>query len=41
MVPVAVRMARSVDGVVAVDDGLTFAVDDTRRPPAAVPVGGY
>jgi len=41
MIPVAVRMARSVDGVVAVVDGLTFAVDDTRRPPAAVPVGGY
>ena len=37
MIPVAIRMARSVNGVVAVDTGLRFAVDDTRRPPAAVP----
>ncbi len=41
MIPVAIRMARSVNGVVAVDAGLSFAVDDTRRPPAAVPMGGY
>ena len=41
MIPVAIRMARSVDGVVAVDAGLSFAVDDSRRPPAAVPAGGY
>jgi CBS domain-containing protein len=34
MIPAAIRMARSVDGVVAVDAGLTFAVDDTRLPPS-------
>ncbi len=33
MIPFAVRMARSVDGVVDVTDELTFAVDDTRQPP--------
>lgn len=30
----AVRMSRSVDGVVDVHDQLTFAVDDTRRRPS-------
>ena len=39
MVPVAIRMTSSVDGVVAVDAGLRFVVDDTRRPPAAA--AGY
>lgn len=33
MIPLAVRMARSVDGVVEVADELSFAVDDTRLPP--------
>lgn len=33
LIPFAVRMARSVDGVVDVTDELTFAVDDTRLPP--------
>jgi CBS domain-containing protein len=33
MIPFAVRMSRSVDGVVDVADELTFAVDDTRLPP--------
>ena len=33
MIPFAVRMSRSVDGVVDVVDELTFAVDDTRLPP--------
>lgn len=32
MIPVAIRMSRSVDGVVAVNAGLSFAVDDTRLP---------
>jgi CBS domain-containing protein len=35
MVPLAVRMTQAVDGVVAVTDRLTFAVDDTHRPAAA------
>lgn len=34
MIPLAVRMSRSVDGVVDVADELTFAVDDTHLPPA-------
>ena len=33
MIPLAVRMSRSVDGVVDVADELTFAVDDTHLPP--------
>lgn len=33
MIPLAVRMSRSVDGVVDVASELTFAVDDTRLPP--------
>jgi CBS domain-containing protein len=33
MIPFAVRMSRSVDGVVDVADELTFAVDDTPLPP--------
>jgi CBS-domain-containing membrane protein len=33
MIPLALRMARSVDGVVDVTSELTFAVDDTRLPP--------
>jgi CBS domain-containing protein len=33
MIPFALRMARSVDGVVDVTSELTFAVDDTRLPP--------
>ena len=33
MIPFAVRMSRSVDGVVDVADELTFTVDDTRLPP--------
>jgi CBS domain-containing protein len=33
MIPLAVRMSRSVDGVVDVTDELTFAVDDTHLPP--------
>jgi CBS domain-containing protein len=33
MIPLAVRMSRSVDGVVDVADELSFAVDDTRLPP--------
>ncbi len=35
MIPFAVRMSRSVDGVVDVIAGLTYAVDDTRLPPVA------
>jgi osmotically-inducible protein OsmY len=35
MIPVAIRMARSVDGVVGVNAGLSFAVDDTRLPRTA------
>ena len=34
MIPFAVRMSRSVDGVVDVAGELTFTVDDTRLPPA-------
>ncbi len=41
MIPIAIRMACSVDGVVAVNAGLGFAVDDSWRPPAAVPAGGF
>jgi CBS domain-containing protein len=37
MIPVAVRMSESVDGVVAVNSGLTFAVDDTLGQRAAHP----
>ena len=33
MIPFAVRMSRSVDGVVDVAGELTFTVDDTRLPP--------
>ena len=33
MIPFAVRMSRSVDGVVDVADELTFTVDDTPLPP--------
>ena len=32
MIPLAVRMSRSVDGVVDVTDELTFGVNDTRPP---------
>ena len=32
-IPIAVRMAGQVDGVVAVVDRLTYRVDDSRRPP--------
>ncbi len=32
MIPLAVRMTRSVDGVVDVTDELTFAIDDTVLP---------
>jgi CBS domain-containing protein len=35
MVPLATRMARSVDGVVEVENHLAYAVDDTRLPTAA------
>jgi hypothetical protein len=35
MIPVAIRMTRTVDGVVDVVDRLTFAIDDTHRPAAA------
>jgi osmotically-inducible protein OsmY len=35
MIPVAIRMSRSVDGVVAVNAGLSFAVDDTQLPRTA------
>jgi CBS-domain-containing membrane protein len=35
MVPLAARMARSVDGVVDVVNHLAYAVDDTRLPTAA------
>ncbi len=35
MIPFAVRMSRSVDGVVDVIAGLTYAVDDTGLPPVA------
>jgi len=34
MIPFAVRMSRSVDGVVDVADELTFAIDDSRLPTA-------
>lgn len=39
MLPIAIRMAESVDGVVAVVDQLTFGVDDTgsRLPDEPVP----
>lgn len=33
MIPFALRMARSVDGVIDVTSELTFDVDDTRLPP--------
>ena len=33
MIPLAVRMSRSVDGVVNVTEELTFAVDDAQLPP--------
>jgi len=35
MIPLAIRKSRSVDGVVDVNGGLTFAVDDTRGSLAA------
>jgi osmotically-inducible protein OsmY len=35
MVPLAARMARSVDGVVDVENLLAYAVDDTHLPTAA------
>jgi hypothetical protein len=35
MIPIAIRMSRSVDGVVAVNAGLSFAVDDIRLPRTA------
>ncbi|WP_042431518.1 CBS domain-containing protein [Streptacidiphilus anmyonensis] len=41
MIPIVERLCRSVDGVVAVHAGLTFAFDDTRtdlEPPAVRPV---
>ncbi len=37
MIPLAVRMTHTVDGVVDVVDRLTFAIDDTRPPAAASP----
>ncbi|HUJ06514.1 MAG TPA: CBS domain-containing protein [Streptosporangiaceae bacterium] len=35
MVPLAIRMARDVDGVVDVAAGLAYAIDDSRLPTAA------
>ena len=35
MIPLAVRMAHAVDGVVDVVDRLAFAIDDTHPPAAA------
>lgn len=35
MVPLAARMARSVDGVVDVENHPAYAVDDTHLPAAA------
>lgn len=37
MIPFALRMSRSVDGVVDVVSELTFSVDDTRLPPVPAP----
>jgi hypothetical protein len=34
MIRLAVKMARSVDGVVDVVDRLTYAIDDSRLPSA-------
>jgi osmotically-inducible protein OsmY len=40
MIRLAVKMARSVDGVVDVADRLVYAVDDSRLPTAA-DLAGY
>ena len=35
MIPLAVRMARAVDGVVDVVDQLAFSIDDSHLPTAS------
>ena len=37
MIPFALRLSRSVDGVVDVVSELTFSIDDTRPPPVPAP----